>query len=133
MPYINIAVANHSLSAASKQRLFDETTSLMADVMHKKPSVTSVRINECPAENWAIAGKAAATTTRAAVHMDIKVTAGTNTDAEKAEMVSLSMAMLKDIVGATFEASYVVIHDLDAGAWGYDGQTQQSRAQARAA
>lgn len=132
MPFINIAVSNRRLSKAEKQQLFDETTRLMAEVMHKNPSLTAVRIDEHPAQNWAIAGKAVATGESAAVHMDIKITGGTNTDAEKAEMIRLSMAMLKDVVGPTPEPSYVVIDDLDAGAWGYDGETQQARAKARA-
>ena len=65
--------------------------------------------------------------------MDIKVTAGTNTDAEKAEMIGLGMAMLSEVVGPAPEASYIVIHDLDAGVWGYNGRTQKARAQARTA
>ena len=133
MPFINIAVANTGLSKTQKQSLFSETTRLMSEVMHKDPSLTAVRIDEFPAENWAIAGKPMASDGRAAVHMDIKVTAGTNTDAEKAEMIERSMAMLKENAGTTHDASYVVIHDLDAGAWGYDGRTQKARAQARAA
>jgi 4-oxalocrotonate tautomerase len=101
--------------------------------MHKKSSLTAVRIDEHPAENWAIAGEAVSTGAAPAVHMDIKVTAGTNTDAEKAEMIRLAMAMLNDIVGAAPEASYVVIDELDAGTWGYNGRTQKARAEDRAA
>ena len=101
--------------------------------MHKNPSLTAIRIDEHPAENWAIVGEAVSAGVGPAVHMDIKVTAGTNTDAEKAEMISLAMEMLTEIVGLAHEASYVVIHDLDAGAWGYNGRTQKDRAEARAA
>ena len=133
MPFINIAVANRRLSKAKRQRLFDETTRLMAEVMNKNPALTAVRIDEHPAENWAIAGEAVSAGGQPAVHMDIKVTAGTNTDEEKAEMIRLSMALLREVVGAVPEASYVVIHDLDAGAWGYNGRTQKARTQAQAA
>ena len=51
MPFINIAVSNRRLSKAQKQRLFDETTRLMAEVMNKNPALTAVRIDEHPAEN----------------------------------------------------------------------------------
>ena len=105
----------------------------MAEVMNKNPALTAVRIDEQPAENWAIAGEPVSAGERPAVHMDIKVTAATNTDAEKAEMIGLGMAMLTEAVGSAPEASYVVIHDLDAGAWGYNGRTQKARAQARTA
>jgi len=50
MPFINIAVAQGSLSKAQKQRLFQETTRLMAKVVHL---LTAIRIDEHPAENWA--------------------------------------------------------------------------------
>ena len=129
MPFINIAVSNGRLSTAQKQRLFQETTRLMAEVMHKNPALTAVRIDEHPAENWAIGGDAVSAGESHGVHMDIKVTAATNTDEEKAEMTGLAMKMLTDVVGPTPEASYVVIHDLDAGAWGYDGRTQRARAE----
>ena len=129
MPFINIAVSNGRLSTAQKQRLFHETTRLMAEVMNKNPALTAVRIDEHPAENWAIGGDAVSAGESHGVHMDIKVTAGTNTDEEKAEMIGLAMKMLTEVVGPTPEASYVVIHDLDAGAWGYDGRTQRARAE----
>ena len=105
----------------------------MAEVMNKNPSLTAIRIDEYPADNWAIAGDAVSVGERTAVHIDIKVTAGTNTDEEKAEMIARSQAMLREVVGPTPEASYVVIHDLDAGAWGYNGRTQKARAEAKAA
>ena len=65
------------------------------------------------------------------VHVDVKITRGTNTNEEKAEFIRCEMAMLKDTIGATPEASYIVIHELDASTWGYDGETQHSRAKAR--
>lgn len=129
MPFINIAISKDCLSTAQKQRLFDETTRLMAEVMNKNPALTAVRIDEHPAENWAIGGEAVSAGERHGAHMDIKVTAGTNTDEEKAKMIGLAMKMLTEVVGSTPEASYVVIHDLDAGAWGYNGRTQKARAE----
>lgn len=128
MPFINIAVAGNQLSLAQKQRLFDETTRLMNEVMRKDPTLTAVRIDPFRADDWAISQRPAAIQEMTAVHMDIKVTAGTNTDEEKAEMIRQAMAMLKEIVGATPEASYIVIHELDATAWGYNGRTQHARA-----
>ena len=131
MPFINIAVAGSPLSSAQKQRLFDETTRLMNEVMRKDPSLTAVRIDQFNADDWAIAGRTTSLYEKSAVHMDIKVTAGTNTDEEKEQMIRQATEMLKNIVGAILEASYIVIHELDATAWGYDGRSQRSRASAR--
>ncbi len=128
MPFINISVSGVALSATQKQQLFDETTHLMSEVMKKNPDLTSVRIDELPADNWATGRKSMVVRGKAGVHMDIKVTGGTNTDEEKSQMIKQAMAMLKNVVGSTPEASYIIIYDLDACAWGYDGQTQSARA-----
>ena len=128
MPFINISLAGTSLSEQQKQQLFDETTRLMSEVLHKNPDLTSVRIDEFSSHNWAIARQPVMSRSDTAVHMDIKVTTGTNSDAEKAEMIARGMNMLKTIIGNTPEASYIVIHDVAAGSWGYNGQTQKARA-----
>lgn len=128
MPFINIAVSGAALSDAQKQQLFDETTRLMSEVMKKNPNLTSVRIDEFPNDSWAVGQKPMSIRGEIGAHMDIKVTDGTNTDEEKAEMIKHGMSMLRDVVGSTPEASYIVIHDLDAKAWGYNGQTQSARA-----
>lgn len=129
MPFINISVAGTTLSDIQKQYLFEETTRLMSEVMNKDPDLTSVRIDEYAPTNWAVARKSIAFRGETAVHMDIKITDGTNTDEEKAEMIRLGMSMLKEVIGSTPEASYIVLHDLDGAAWGYDGRTQKARAE----
>lgn len=131
MPFINIAVAGEPLSPAQKHQLFDETTRLMSEVMGKDPALTAVRLDRFRAEDWAIGGEPVSRQDATALHMDISVTAGTNSEAEKAEMIRQAMAMLKAVVGTAPEASYIVIHELPASAWGYDGRTQAARASAR--
>lgn len=128
MPFINISVAGAILNSSQKQKLFDETTRLMNEILRKNPDLTSVRIDEFSAENWAVGGTSMTVTGKVAVHMEIKVTEGTNTETEKAEMIKQAMVMLKEVIGHTPEASYVIIHDLPATTWGYDGQTQAARA-----
>ena len=133
MPYINIAVAGKPLSSLQKQQLFAETTRLMTEVMRKDPDLTAVRIDQFKGDDWAVGRRTATALGSTAVHMDIKVTAGTNTDAEKEHMIARAMAMLKEVVGEVPLASYIVIHELNAADWGYDGRTQRARASARAA
>lgn len=105
----------------------------MNEVMKKNPDLTSVRIDEFAPGNWAVGQKSIAVRGEIGVHMDIKVTDGTNTDEEKAAMIKQGMSMLQDIVGNTPEASYIIIHELNASTWGYDGQTQYARAQQKKA
>lgn len=123
MPFISIRVAGPALSTAQKTTLQRETTRLMNEVMGKNRDLTAVRIEEGPAENWSVGGKAQAR----AAHMDVKVTAGTNGAAEKAAMVQAGHGLLVEVLGALPEASYVVIHELPAASWGYAGRTQAER------
>ncbi len=128
MPFIHIAVAGPPLGGDRKSRLHAETTRLMAEVMGKRPDLTSVRIVEGPADAWAVAGTADG---GVRAHMDITITAGTNTAQEKASMVRAGHDLLGAVVGALPEATYVVIHELPADAWGYGGLTQGARQAAR--
>ena len=123
MPFISIQAAGPALSPAERTTLQQETTRLMNEVMGKNRALTAVRVEEGPAENWSVGGKAQAR----AGHMDIKVTAGTNSEAEKAAMVEAGHRLLVEVLGALPEASYVVIHELQATSWGYAGRTQADR------
>ncbi|MEN8250447.1 MAG: tautomerase family protein, partial [Bacteroidota bacterium] len=62
------------------------------------------------------------------VYVDIKVTEGTNTEEQKSDMIEKTVSMLKEVVGVVQEACYVVIDDIPAHSWGYNGKTQASRA-----
>lgn len=58
---------------------------------------------------------------------DIKVTSGTNTKAEKAKYVEKVFAEMKSIIGPIAPASYIVVHDVGADLWGFQGSTQEFR------
>lgn len=126
MPYIDIRVGA-SLTGDQKSRLFETTTDLMNVVMRKKRAVTVVHINESANEFWSINGCGNSESCPVSAFVDIKVTQGSNTPEEKAEMIARTSALLKETVGELHEASYVVIHEIPADSWGYDGLTQQER------
>lgn len=129
MPFINITHSGSKLSEEQRGKLFKETTRLMNEVMHKKEELTSVRIDNYEAGDWAIGSKRMSMSSSSAVYMDIKVTQGTNTAEEKSEMIRQSTLMLKEIIGPIAEASYVVVHEVAGDSWGYNGLTQLARAQ----
>jgi 4-oxalocrotonate tautomerase len=131
LPYITITVAGQTLDQEQTNTLIAETTRLMHEVMGKRVDVTSVRIEEVSGRQWAIGGALVGEGGLAAAHMDIKVTAGTNSADEKAEMVAAGYRLMQDVLGVIHEACYVVIHELPADAWGFGGQTQAARAAAR--
>lgn len=106
-------------------------TRITADVLGKRSDVTVVTIDDLPAGRWFVGGRAVQ---RPAATLDITITAGTNTPAQKAEFVRAAFAELRRQLGAggeLEEANYVTVREAPAADWGYGGQTQQARQQAR--
>lgn len=127
MPYIHIKLAGASLSAPHRDGLLRRITDLMGEVMRKNREVTVVSVEETPPSYWSIAGRTLTAADLPAAYVEIKVTAGTNTPEEKANMIAETKAALNAAVGAIQTATYVVIHDIAADSWGYDGITQADR------
>lgn len=127
MPYINIRLST-ALDTEQQSQLYQETTSLMNKVMGKRREVTVVHIEESKPHLWAVNGSALSSDVPVGAYVDIKVTEGTNTPKEKSEMILQTIEMLKDIIGTIQEACYVVIDDVPANSWGYNGKTQAERA-----
>lgn len=127
MPYINIRVSSR-LNSEQTSRIQSRTTDLMDKVMGKRREVTVVHIDESVPGLWAVDGKGLKEDTPVAVYVDIKVTQGTNSAEEKALMMAQTVAMLKEEIGAIQEASYVLIDDIPANSWGYNGLSQAERA-----
>ena len=127
MPYINIRLGT-ALENTQRERLFDKTTSLMNTLLGKRREVTVVNIQESESRLWATNGIALSADDPVGAYVDIKVTVGTNTPEEKAEMIAETVKMLQEVVGTVQEACYVVIDDVAADSWGYNGRTQAARA-----
>ncbi|MBT3027773.1 MAG: hypothetical protein B6D72_09675 [gamma proteobacterium symbiont of Ctena orbiculata] len=126
MPVIRITLTGEQPTPSQYRDLQQETTRLMAEVMAKRPAVTVVLVQSLPAMAWSIGGSVLDGLQRGA-QVEIMVTAGTNSAQEKAAMIDATYKMLDDSLGPLPEASYVVIHEIAADAWGYGGVTQQAR------
>ena len=127
MPYINIRLCSN-LDNEQRKRLYEQTTSLMNTVMGKRREVTVVHIQESEPQQWSTNAIPLTAEEPVGAYVDIKVTDGTNTPGEKAEMISQTVKMLQDVVGTIQEACYVVVDDVPANSWGYNGKTQAARA-----
>lgn len=126
MPYINIRLGC-KLSNEQKKIINQKMTSLMNLVMGKNPEVTVVHIMESEQSEWSVNSLELNEENPIGAYVDIKVTQGTNTPEEKSKMIEETVLMLKDTVGAIQEACYVVVHDISADSWGYNGKTQYAR------
>lgn len=129
MPFLNLKIAGHP-AAATIARLGGELTRLAATVLGKHPEVTAVAIETLPPERWFIGGESLAASGGASFFLDIEITAGSNSAEEKAAFVAAAFAALAAALGGVAPASYVVVHELPADAWGYEGRTQAARRQA---
>jgi 4-oxalocrotonate tautomerase len=104
--------------------LAKELTTLTARVLHKRPQVTAVMIDDMPAARFCAGGMASE---QAIACLEIDITQGTNTLQEKQQFVHEAHALLKRLLGDLHEASYVIVRELPAGDWGFAGLTQAQR------
>lgn len=131
MPTLQVKTSRPQ-NPATYAALAAELTRLTALHLHKRPEVTAVMFEELPTAHWYIGGQAAQATT---AFLEISITAGTNTVAQKSAFITAVFAALTHSLGQgqTLEkASYVVVRELPTTDWGYDGQSQAARKAAAA-
>lgn len=125
MPYLHLTLGR-PLAAEHQRELARRATELLAQGLGKRGELTAVRI-ECTADAWFIGGLPIPAQSTPC-HGELLITADTNDDAEKAAFLAALQALLAETCGPLPTASYLVIHEIPAANWGYDGQTQAARA-----
>jgi len=127
MPHLDIRYAAPLDIPVDEAMLATTFTRLAGERLGKRTEVTSVRVECSDSHAWFIGGRRPADHGRAAAHVRIQITRGTNTAAEKAAFIGAAY----DALGASLDpidaATYVAIEEIDADAWGYGGRTQASR------
>ena len=121
MPFLRLTLRPQP-SKEVAAALASELTALMKDVLNKKAELTSVLVDGVGG-TWTIGSQVQET----ACHLEVNITAGTNDTAQKERFVCEAMRVLKERLGPIHPASYVVISEIPATDWGYDGLTQASR------
>jgi 4-oxalocrotonate tautomerase len=128
MPFVHIRLASPTKIAPERIRhLQIQMTRLMSTALRKKTELTSVLVEEASLHRWAIGGEPAPV----AAHLDVKVTQGTNTSQEKEHFIASAAMLLREVMGDALPvATYVVVDEIAADAWGYDGLSQEERRRA---
>ncbi|MBK7847644.1 MAG: tautomerase family protein [Zoogloea sp.] len=121
MPYLNLSYATPE--ALPVAELAVTLTGLTVDLLGKKESLTVVRIDRTPSDQWYVGGQALAPGQSGAV-LEIRITEGTNTKVQKAAYLRAVFAALAAHFKALHPASYVSIHELPADAWGVWGRPE---------
>jgi 4-oxalocrotonate tautomerase len=126
MPILTLKLSAHANLKDANALAFD-LTALSAEVLHKRSDVTSVVFERIPANDWWVGGEVSA---QVLMQLDIRITHGTNSTAEKAAFVAAAFALLPQHLaqGQQLHATcYISVQELAATDWGYGGYTQQQR------
>jgi len=132
MPILTVLISG-APDAGRDAAVADALAQLTSEVLRKDRKLTSVAIAHVPDAQWFVGGTPLDAQRRASFFVEVRVTAGTNTQHERARYVAAVFARMQDLLGALEEASYVHVHDVPADAWGYGGLTQAQRQGARLA
>ena len=126
MPYLNVRISMNESSEIA-EKIVAVLMSHTNTVLGKKPEVTSIDIEFVSPDKWFVGGTRVSEQNSVTFYLDIKITEGTNTKSEKAKYVQEVFKDIESIVGSITPASYIVIHDVRADSWGFQGRTQESR------
>lgn len=107
-------------------------TRLSARVLRKRADLTAVVVERVAASAWFIAGRPLSDLALASYALEIKVTDGTNTAAEKAAFLADLHVGLGEILGPLHPQSYTHVQEVRGDAFGYGGLSQTTRADAAA-
>ena len=99
-------------------------TDLIAKDLDKRRDLTSMLIEMPQNVIWSIGAEPV----EATAHLEVCVTAGTNSEAQKRSFIANAMAALRPAVPGLSATTYIIIREMPASAWGYDGRTQADRA-----
>lgn len=123
MPFAKLTLAN-TPPAVDCTRLSEALTTLIAEALGKRHGLTSVLIETPGQPCWTIGG----VRQRTAAHLELYVTAGTNTAEQKRNFLARAMVVLHEVLPGLDPASYIIVNEVPAADWGYDGISQADRA-----
>lgn len=128
MPFVNLKLFGAIPTEAQVATLQEGLARLMARPLRKKSELTVVAVDATPGH--ASVGGVGLARGAWTGQLTAFVTAGTNTEEEKAGFQRLAHALLSDHFGEPSAPLYVVVQEVPSTDWGYGGTTQAARAKA---
>lgn len=122
MPFLRLTLQPTPGSEVSA-RLAAQLTQLMATKLGKKAELTSVLVEAPASALWTIGGAVSARTAM----LEVSITEGTNNAVEKSDFIAAAHRLLCDELPALEPIAYIVLKEVPAENWGYDGRTQAAR------
>lgn len=127
MPYIHLRLGGPALRPEQRQALASQLTELAAETLGKRRSVTALTIEQTLSGQWWYVDGRPVPEGMQPAHLEIHVTEGSNSRAQIGAFVRAAKLALSRVLGCLPVASYVVVDEVRADAWGYDGITQAER------
>lgn len=128
MPYIHLRLASSvALTSEQTQQLADGVTQIMVNILRKQAALVAVSVEWVPTHQWFIASLALTHTKYNSAFISVYITQDTNNNEEKSQAIQALYDLLQNTVGVMAQATYIVLHSIDASDWGYAGQTQYQR------
>lgn len=127
MPILTVLLST-APNPASSANVAQALSQLTAEILHKKPALTSIAISHIDPAHWFVGGESLSIQQKVSFFLDIRVTDETNTADEKAAYIAAVFKSMGSLLGELHHESYVHVHDARAAAYGYGGVTQQQRA-----
>ena len=126
MPYLNVKVSAKE-SEELEQTIISILMNNTSEILGKKKDLTSISIEYIKTNEWFIAGKKVAEHQKNTFYLNVKVTKGTNTKKQKALYIKETFSQMQQLLGDLLPASYIVIDEVEADSWGFEGKTQENR------
>lgn len=127
MPYLDIRITAPCLPE-TVEKLATRLTDLTADLLVKRREVTATTVQCIQPGHWHVGGSPLMARGASSINIEVNVTAGTNDATQKSEFVAAAYAAAESILGRLEPASYIIVREIPADAWGYAGITQAARA-----
>jgi 4-oxalocrotonate tautomerase len=128
MPFIHALVSSPRLDDALAAEIAATLTDLSGRRLAKVAAVTAVVVQPVAATAWFVGARSLADLGAASFQVTIRVTEGTNDKAQKADFIAAASAAMVRLLGPSRPESYVIVDEVRADAWAWDGVTQEHRA-----
>lgn len=129
MPFLDIRLTAPCLPERVAQ-IAGRMTDLTVEILGKRREVTAAVVQCVAPGHWSVGGESLNAAGSGSFFLEVNATGGTSTAEQKSAFVAAAFAAAEAVLGRLDAASYVIIREVSAESWGYQGLTQAARAAA---
>ena len=126
MPILDVKIST-PIDRDLRSTVASALSEITARVLHKKPELTAVVVDQIDPAGWFVGGPSLAEQRKASFFLEIRIVDGTTVKDEKADYLRQVFAAMESILGPLNPESYIHVHDVRADSYGYGGLSQEHR------